>query len=315
MSYVHRLLVNSDAPIRIVFSNSGPSWWGANSYNGQGRLVGGRSSFDRSKEPYKCEYEIYSSKQLDSNQLLSPGTWHEVLGDGAWASMTFTGTRVNLTGTICRTGYQTTVDFYLDGQYATRFENIPADRTLPIGVSPDNPSASSDIYLLYTMANFDNLSPAEHTLKAVSVGADSLFVVDFIAYEPSAAAPVSSNPVSSSSASSLGTPSTTGSTNTGSTSGASSIVSTSLSASSSPSSQSVQSTSSAGIGDSQSIAAAMDVPALDSHILYWPPGAWSPYSDARRATSCLEGTMSSSTVGSYLAYDFTGEFIAKLFCI
>ena len=257
----------------------------------------------------------YSSNALIYlTQILSLVTWHEVLGDGAWVSMTFTGTHVNLTGTICRSGYQTTVDFYIDGQYMTRFENIPANRTLPTGPSLGTHSVSSDIYLLYTMANFENLSPAEHTLKAVSVGADSLFVVDFIAYEPSATVPVSTSSASFNSSA----PSTTGSTV--STTQAFSNVSTSLStsssslssSSSSSSSQSAQSTSSIAVDTSQPLAAAMDVPASDSSISYRPSGAWSPYSDARRAVSCLEGTMSSSTAGSYLTYNFTGKSAPKL---
>lgn len=53
----------------------------------------------------------------------------------------------------------------------------------------------------------------------------------------------------------------------------------------------------------------MDVPASDSRIIYSPPDAWGTYSSARRATSCLEGTMSSSTAGSYLTYNFTGTTV------
>ena len=215
--------------------------------------------------------------------------------------MTFTGTRVNLTGTIRHSGEPTRVDFYIDGQYMTRFENIPEVTN----------SASGDIYLLYTMADFDNLSPAEHTLKAVSVGADSLFVVDFMAYEPSTAVPVSSTSVSSNS-SALST-----SSSTVSTTQAFSSVSTSLSTSPSSfsSSQSAHSTSSIAVDTSQPLAAEMDVPASDSHVSYWPSGAWSPYSDARRAISCLEGIMSSSTAGSYLTYNFTGKSVPKLLAL
>ena len=302
----------------MVFSNSGPSWWGATALNGQGHLVGGVSAFDRSKVPYKCEYDVFV-KRLDLTVILLLVTWHEVLGDGAWASMTFTGTRVNLTGTICRTGYQTTVDFYIDGQYMTRFENIPADRTLPMGISPSAHSASSDIYLLYTMADFDNLSPAEHTLKAVSVGADSLFVVDFIAYEPSAAIPVSSSAVSSASALPSSESPASGSSGIGSTISvinASVTVSASLSISSTSSSisgvTSSQPTASAPTSDPHPVVADMDVPASDSRIVYSPPEAWSLYGGARRATSCLDGTMGSSTANSSLAYNFTGKQLKLL---
>lgn len=53
----------------------------------------------------------------------------------------------------------------------------------------------------------------------------------------------------------------------------------------------------------------MDVSATDLRIVYAPPGAWKQYSNARRATSCLDGTMSSSAVNSSLTYNFTGPAV------
>ncbi|KIM32434.1 hypothetical protein M408DRAFT_218812 [Serendipita vermifera MAFF 305830] len=251
------MTIVDDVSDLLVYSTSGPAWWAANYHNGQGRYVNG----------------------LSYNQpgVLAHGfTWHETVGDGASVSLTFTGTRVNLTGTVCRIGWPTVVDFYIDGQYMSRFEHQPDVITN---------LSTSDTYLLYPMANFGNLEPARHTFRAVSVGAGTLFAVDFLAYEPRSTTSASST-----------------------TSSTSRSITSSLSSTSSSFTAS-RSTESHPAGDSQPVVATMDVPASDSRIVYSPPDTWDTYSNARRATSCLEGTVSSSTAGSYLTYNFTGTNI------
>ncbi|KIM19835.1 hypothetical protein M408DRAFT_30886 [Serendipita vermifera MAFF 305830] len=269
------MIIVDDVSDKLVYSNSGPSWWGATGFNGQGRYVGGHIA--------------------NSNDMPYDFTWHETIGDGAFVSLTFTGTRVNLTGSVCAR-YPTIVDFYIDEQYMSRFEHQPATLS-------NNCFSSVDV--LYPMANFDDLAPAQHTFRAVSVGAGTLFAIDFLAYEPSDAIPVSNT-----STSLTNSVVSTGST----TSGASTTSSMTLSTTSSSSSTSSRSTLSpptisTPAGDSQPVAAAMDVPASDSRIIYSPPGAWDAYNDTQRAVSCLEGTMSSSTAGSSLTYNFTGSSI------
>ncbi|KIM32435.1 hypothetical protein M408DRAFT_218805 [Serendipita vermifera MAFF 305830] len=272
------MIIVDDTSGLLVYSTSGPAWWGANGHNGQGHYVGGHTD----NQPFVLPYGF---------------TWHEAVGDGASVSLTFTGTRVNLTGTICTVGWPTIVDVYIDGQYMSRFEHHPE----VLFTTTDQ--FQSNITLLYTIANFDNLAPAQHTFRAVSVGTSTLFAVDFLAYEPSDAIPVSntSASVTSSAVSTRSTTSASPTTN-------STILSTN---SSSPSTSSLstlaQPTASTSTGDSQSVTAAMDVPASDSRIIYSPPDAWNAYSNPRRATSCLEGTMGSSTAGSYLTHNFTGE--------
>lgn len=271
-----------DIDSALVYSNSGPRWWSSNNNrNGGGHLVDGRRGDDRA----------YMS------------TWHESLGDGATVSFTFTGTSVTLLGTICTWGFNTTVNFYLDGQHAKTFAHIVPGPQHDTDVDGTN----SDVQLQYTMGEFNNLPPTKHTIRAVFVGADSLFVVDAFMYEPSEdLAPSSSSqtPSLSTSSSQIATTSTiSGSYTTSTTRSLSTTSTTSRSSVPQPTIVTPEG------DDSQPMAATMDVPASDSRIVYTSPDAWDTYRNARRATSCLEGTMSSSTAASYLTYNFTGTTV------
>ena len=288
---------------RSVFSNSGPSWRGGSWYYLGGLYTSG--SVPSGPYAHDCKHEA-NRGYIYSHSLLSV-TWHEVLGDGASVSLTFTGTRVTLYGTICNAGYNTTVDLFIDGQAMSRFEHLVSG---PQRVHTPYTNTTSDIQVKYPLGEFADLSPAEHTLKAVSVGADSLFVVDYFEYERSEAVAVTSSLTTSTLVESTGT-SLAGSTTksiltSASVSGsASSISSTSTVVTTTVSlSQSTQSTA---IDNSQPVVADMDVAPSDPHIVYSPPEAWSVYGSTRRATSCLDGTMSSSTVNSSLTYNFTGK--------
>ncbi|PVG03045.1 hypothetical protein CPB86DRAFT_779934, partial [Serendipita vermifera] len=221
-------------------------------------------------------------------------TWHEVYGDGAWVSLSFTGTRVVLVGTVAKSYYNTVVGMYIDDQLVSTYEHHP----------PSTPKAVSatDFTYLTTMADIGNLSPGRHTFKAQSSGSSTLFVLDSISYEPSE----DLTPSTSSTSRSSSQTSTTTSSTSSSTSTTTSSNSTSLTSTTSTSSTATSSTISL---EGQSIVASMDVVSSDSRITYSPVDAWKDYASRKRAPSCLEGTKTSSVSGSSFSFDFTGPLV------
>ncbi|PVG03051.1 hypothetical protein CPB86DRAFT_779939 [Serendipita vermifera] len=213
------------------------------------------------------------------------GTWHEVYGAGASVSLTFTGTRVVMNGTVARAAFNTTVDLYIDDAKVGTYVNIP---TAPW---PTYLRTQANFNYLTTMADIGNLSPGQHTFKAVSVTSDTLFVLDSISYEPSDAPASSSNSSTSSPVSTASTSSTTLSTIT------SNITTTSHTSSSTPSPSSSV--------NNQPITNGMNIMPSDPNILYMPVEAWEEYNATSSNSSCLAGTRYSSTTGSYISYNFT----------
>ncbi|CAG7853627.1 SubName: Full=Uncharacterized protein {ECO:0000313/EMBL:CCA73943.1} [Serendipita indica DSM 11827] len=279
------LIVLEDTSDSIKYSNSGPSWTAANPRGGGGDRLG--------------------SAQNDRERF-SGMNWHESYGDGASFSFTFTGTRVILTGASALKYYNTRINGYIDGELKAQYENVVSSVETTVAPLQDGYSGFNYHYAI-TMLDIGNLSPGQHTFRAVSVGANSLFVVDTIQYEPSDAAPsTTSAPTSSSSRTSSSSSSQTSRTiDTQSVNSTTSSQSTTRSSSSSSSHSSISTSTSSS--SSEPAISLMDVKPSDSRIIYFPTDAWSANSDRRRAESCLTGTMSSTTPGSSLSFNFTGS--------
>jgi hypothetical protein len=106
------------------------------------------------------------------------GSYHEAYGDGAWVQLVFTGTRVRVNATVPTTGYSTRVGIYLDNKLVSTYTNDVPAKPLPI---------ETDYKPFITIFDQDGLLPAQHTLKVVTIGNDTLLLMDCVEFEQSEA--------------------------------------------------------------------------------------------------------------------------------
>ncbi|PVG03052.1 hypothetical protein CPB86DRAFT_779942 [Serendipita vermifera] len=261
--WTNALVIVDNADTGIRFSNGVPSWKNCYQQAGGGHYV-----------------ILWGNKDAESYKA----SWHEVFGKGASASLTFTGTRVILNGTVARSYWNTTVDLFIDDALVSTL-------------------CMDNFDYLTTMADIGNLPPGEHTFRAVSATDDTLFVLDSISYEPSDPAPASTGATRS--ITSTGSPAATGSPS-------SSIVSTTTASSNSTATSSLTTTASQtstlSSGDEGPVLS-MDVLPSNSSIVYTPANAWKENAPNGDSNGCTGEIKSSSTSGSYLSYNFTGSSI------
>lgn len=279
-----QLILVEDTSNTLRYSNSGPSWHAWEIRTGGGDRV---------------------AQVANANGAFHGYNWHEAYGDGASISFTFTGTRVVLTGASAMAFYNTRIRAYVDDELKSTYTNVVS--TVEDAVLPSPEGRSVDNYHFgTTMFDISGLSPGQHTFRAVSFGANSLFIVDTVQYEPSGiASPASSAFSSSTSVGQSNSPVTSKSTNAQfhlTTMPLSTLSPSSSSSSplplSSPSPQSSLST--------EAVTSLMDIRPSDPRIVYSPPGAWNLSTDKKRTESCLSGTIASAMPGSSLSLNFTG---------
>lgn len=96
--------------------------------------------------------------------------------------MVFTGTRIRVNATVPKIGYTTRVGFYIDGTLISTYANeVPAQPT---------PTSIFDYDKKVTIFDQDGLPAAKHTLRAMSVGNDGLFLFDVLEFEAAVATAV-----------------------------------------------------------------------------------------------------------------------------
>ncbi|CAG7854062.1 SubName: Full=Uncharacterized protein {ECO:0000313/EMBL:CCA69590.1} [Serendipita indica DSM 11827] len=260
------LTLVEDTDSSIQYSNSGPSWRYCFWHNGGGRAGDGWHGINMSQ--------------------MSMVGWHEAYGAGASVSFTFTGTRVMLTGGLCKYFWPLTLNIFIDDQQIDTFTYNP----------PINTSAviSSDWNYGVTIYDAQNLTPGQHTFKATSVGANTLFTVDTIQYEPSIAG--------TSSASSVGILQEPY---------LSLLCQYSMGTGSMSNTQSITSGTQLPVPTDgfTSIVSQMDIQPSDPRIIYHPQDAWTMEQSTKRAPTCLSGAMYSNTTGSSLTFNFTASAI------
>jgi hypothetical protein len=213
-----------------------------------------------------------------------------------------------MNGTIAKSAFPTRLDIFIDDQQVSTYINTPS-----ASAQAQNQTTNRNNFRYQTtFADIGGLDPGQHTFRAQSVGADCLFVLDSITYDPN------NNEFSpSSSVPSLDPQETS----------FSDFDDSSLSLSPSPASASTStpSPSASTTGGQVPVTDGMDVTPSDAKITYSPPGNWVANAPARRsarlsrrATSCHDGTRTSSRSGDSLTYNFNGEplysIISLSFC-
>lgn len=190
-----------------------------------------------------------------------------------------------MNGTVAKSFYPTRLNIFIDDQLASTYINAPSS----IAQSTNR----TNFRYLTTFADIGGLAPGQHTFRAESIGADCLFVLDSISYEPSDTPPTDTAPA---------------------TSGASLDIQATPSEFANPSSTSTPSSTPSATGGQLSVTTGMDITPSDARITYSPPDHWiaSPLARrslvlSRRATSCHDGTRTAVIAGDSLTYDFTGR--------
>lgn len=190
-----------------------------------------------------------------------------------------------MNGTIARSYYPTRLNIFIDDQQVSTYLNTPSPQA--------QTTNRSDFRYLTTFADIGGLDPGPHTFRAQSVGADCLFVLDSITYEPDNNEDSFDTPEPSLEAQDTSFPSDSVSPTSVSTSSPSALAT-------------------AAIGQI-SVTEDMDITPSDARITYSPPGSWVASAPARRSArlsrraSCHDGTKTASNAGDSLTYTFTGK--------